>query len=143
MGSARPTRVTIGIPKAMVFPEPVGAWPHTSRPAQPSGMVRAWIGSGFSMPWAAKVAASGPGTSRSMKETDIVFDCSGIRFHQRWINGSGLTRRTHPETLIRRRRNCAERPRSRADEPANPVNVPRRTADGHQQDKSHDTTPSG
>ena len=37
--SARPTRSTSGMPKAMVLPEPVGALPQTSRPASRSGMV--------------------------------------------------------------------------------------------------------
>ncbi len=37
-------------PKASVFPEPVGAMPHTSRPASASGRVAAWIGKGRSIP---------------------------------------------------------------------------------------------
>ena len=47
---ARSTRSTIGMPKARVLPEPVGARPQTSRPARPSAMVSSWIGKGASMP---------------------------------------------------------------------------------------------
>ena len=45
-GGARPwpTRATMGMPKAMVLPEPVGALPQRSRPARASGRVMAWMG---------------------------------------------------------------------------------------------------
>src|SRR3954454_23743370 len=50
------------MPKASVFPEPVGARPQTSRPASASGMVAAWIGNGSTMPSAASAATRSSGT---------------------------------------------------------------------------------
>lgn len=35
---------------AAVFPVPVAAHPHTSRPCRATGMVAAWIGVGLSYP---------------------------------------------------------------------------------------------
>ena len=45
-GRGRPSRASIGRPKASVLPEPVWPRPRTSRPASASGMVAAWIGNG-------------------------------------------------------------------------------------------------
>ena len=39
LGAELAVRTMRGMPKAMVFPEPVGARPHMSRPANPSGIV--------------------------------------------------------------------------------------------------------
>ena len=43
---------TIGIAKASVLPEPVGALASTSWPASAAGIVRVWIWKGDSIPWA-------------------------------------------------------------------------------------------
>ena len=41
-----PTRINKGSPNASVLPDPVLAFPHTSRPAVASGMVKDWTGKG-------------------------------------------------------------------------------------------------
>ena len=46
-GRAREIRLSSGTPNAIVLPDPVGARPHTSRPALTSGMVAAWISNGL------------------------------------------------------------------------------------------------
>ena len=56
-----------GIPKAMVLPEPVGARPQRSRPAQPSATVRVWMAKGARIPRAFSVETSSAGTPRSAK----------------------------------------------------------------------------
>src|SRR4029079_9209528 len=40
-----------GKPNASVLPEPVCAWPMTSRPSTSAGMVPAWMGVGTSICW--------------------------------------------------------------------------------------------
>ena len=64
---ARPTRASSGRPNAMVLPEPVGALPHTSRPARASGMVAAWTGNGSVIPSSSRRAHRRAGTPRSAK----------------------------------------------------------------------------
>ena len=56
-----------GRPKARVLPEPVLALPHTSRPAMPSGMVRAWTGKGAVMPCDGRTATSSGATPSCSK----------------------------------------------------------------------------
>ena len=56
-----------GRPKARVLPDPVLALPQTSRPAMPSGMVRAWTGKGAVMPWEGRTATSSGATPSSSK----------------------------------------------------------------------------
>src|SRR6186713_2836827 len=60
-------RASSGRPKAMVLPEPVGALPHTSRPARPSGTVTAWTGKGSVMPSSSRRAHRCAGTPRAAK----------------------------------------------------------------------------
>ena len=43
-----------GTPKARVFPDPVLALPHTSRPARASATVIDWMAKVVVMPWAGK-----------------------------------------------------------------------------------------
>ena len=45
-GLARSRRASIGSPNASVLPDPVGARPHTSRPASASGIAAVWISKG-------------------------------------------------------------------------------------------------
>ncbi len=56
------------IPNASVLPEPVGALPHTSRPARASGRVMAWIGNGEVMPLASSADTMSEGTPSTAKE---------------------------------------------------------------------------
>ena len=49
-GPARPALATSGIPKASVFPDPVGARPQMSCPAKASARTAAWISKGSVMP---------------------------------------------------------------------------------------------
>jgi len=46
------------IPNAMVFPEPVGALPQTSRPFSPGGIVSTWISVGSEISRCASEAMS-------------------------------------------------------------------------------------
>jgi hypothetical protein len=50
------------------LPEPVGAFPQTSRPASASGMVMAWIGNGDVIPFASRAATMSEGTPSTAKE---------------------------------------------------------------------------
>ena len=59
---------TIGMPKASVLPDPVGALPQISRPARAAGMVAVWMGSGLVMPSFSKRALMSADTPRSEKE---------------------------------------------------------------------------
>jgi hypothetical protein len=59
---------TIGMPKASVLPEPVGALPQMSLPASAAGMVADWMGSGLVMPNFSKRALMSAETPRSEKE---------------------------------------------------------------------------
>src|SRR5690349_7637208 len=66
-GADRVTRATMGTPKAMVLPEPVGALPHRSRPASAGGMVTTWMGNASVMPRSASAVAIASGTPREAK----------------------------------------------------------------------------
>ncbi len=57
------------MPKARVFPEPVGARPQTSWPASASTSVAAWIGKAASIPRLCKPRTRSSGTPRSENET--------------------------------------------------------------------------
>ena len=61
-------RATAPIPKASVLPEPVGAFPHTSRPARASGMVMHWMGNGSVIDVRLSAATMSEGTPRSANE---------------------------------------------------------------------------
>jgi len=98
--AARPRRVTSGIPKAMVLPEPVGARPQTSRPAQPSGEGQSLDGERGVDPRAARVAASGAGTQGSMKGEDMVVRNAPVLCPPGGEVGQ-VSRGEGPETLIR------------------------------------------
>src|ERR1700733_551369 len=54
-------------PNASVLPAPVGALPHTSRPARESGRVAAWIGKGVVMPRCLRAVVSASETPSSSK----------------------------------------------------------------------------
>ncbi len=54
-------RASIGKPNASVLPPPVCARPSTSRPARTSGIARAWIANGASMPFFDSASTSGFG----------------------------------------------------------------------------------
>ena len=56
------------MPKARVLPDPVGAFPHTSRPARASGSVMVWIGNGDVMPLASSADTMSDGTPSTAKE---------------------------------------------------------------------------
>ena len=58
---ARSMRAMSGTPNAMVLPEPVGARPHTSRPARASGIVAAWMSNGCVIPPFASAATRSAG----------------------------------------------------------------------------------
>src|ERR1700733_5115145 len=58
----------MGRAKANVLPEPVGAWPKTSRPESASGTVAAWIGSGSVIPSVVRRSTTRVLTPRSRKE---------------------------------------------------------------------------
>ena len=62
-----PARTSIGMPKAIVLPEPVSALPVTSRPARASLIVSAWMGKGVMMPWARSAVTMASGTPRASK----------------------------------------------------------------------------
>ena len=79
LGAARPTRRTSGMPKAMVLPDPVGARPQRSRPAQPSARVRVWMAKGARIPRAFRVETSSGGTPRSAKVVVMLIANSGVR----------------------------------------------------------------
>src|SRR5512140_391321 len=69
---ARGTRSTIGIPKASVLPEPVGARPEMSRPARASRIAAAWIGQGAVLPRLTSASMRSAETPRSAKLVDTV-----------------------------------------------------------------------
>src|SRR3712207_8528199 len=61
----------IGRPKAAVLPEPVWAWPMTSRPSSIGGMACSWMGLGRPYPtsWrASSVCADSPGSAKGVTE---------------------------------------------------------------------------
>ena len=68
---AAAVRISIGSPKASVWPDPVSARPRTSRPASPSGRVWAWMGRGVVMPRAVSAAVKAEGTPSSAKELAV------------------------------------------------------------------------
>src|SRR5215204_2118663 len=57
----------IGIPKAAVLPEPVCAWPITSRPSRSGGTPCSWIGDGVSYPTSSSACRTGAERPRSVK----------------------------------------------------------------------------
>ncbi len=86
----------IGMPKASVLPEPVGALPQMSRPANAAGMVAVWMGSGLVMPNFCRRALISAETPRSVKEVMTKLQSSDerptrMKFRtgpaERWFNG--------------------------------------------------------
>ena len=75
-GFAVVTRTAIGMPNARVLPEPVGARPQRSRPAQPSAMVRVWMGNGSVMPRRSSVVTRSGGTPRPVNPAGVMVDMS-------------------------------------------------------------------
>src|SRR5204862_4795331 len=69
---------TIGRPKAMVLPDPVGAFASTSRPARASGRTRAWIRKGSTMPRAASVCSTAALTPSAWKLFNCLFDSYSV-----------------------------------------------------------------
>src|ERR1700737_2518160 len=65
----------MGSPKASVFPDPVFALPQMSRPASTSGIVRAWIGKGESMPSAASAATRSGETPSVSNVAKLLLRC--------------------------------------------------------------------
>src|ERR1019366_10016651 len=95
---------TMGMPKASVLPEPVGALPQMSRPASAAGMVAVWIGSGLVMPNFCSRALMSAETPRSVKEAMTKLHSSDERptrmmFRtgpaERWLNGGTHDSRVH------------------------------------------------
>src|SRR2546426_11084478 len=69
--SAVVVRSTIGRANASVFPDPVGDFSSTSRPARASGRTRGWIRNGSWVERAARAAAAGGGTPKSREELGL------------------------------------------------------------------------
>src|SRR3954447_24392056 len=55
------------MPNAIVLPDPVGARPHTSRPASASGSVADWTGNGVVMPRDSRPPVMRAGTPSAAK----------------------------------------------------------------------------
>ena len=62
------SRASTPRPKARVLPDPVGALPHTSRPASRLGSVATWIGNGIRMPSRSSTATRAGGTPRAAND---------------------------------------------------------------------------
>src|SRR3954469_17905244 len=65
--SSGSTYSIIGSPKAAVLPEPVWAWPITSRPSRSGGTACSWMGDGFSYPTSSSACRTGAERPRSAK----------------------------------------------------------------------------
>ncbi len=101
LGDDRVTRLTMGMPKAMVLPDPVGALPHRSLPARASGMVATWMGNGSSIPRSARVRAIASGTPREAKVVDMVAELLRATTARISVAGAG-PRRWSRSTAISR-----------------------------------------
>ena len=92
-----PSRVltSVGMPKAMVLPEPVGARPQRSRPARASGMVAACTSKALVMPRSSSAATMRAGTPRSAKDGAVDSFCKGVSLDQGcWMAHSTVWCRT-------------------------------------------------
>ena len=72
-GAARSAVCNSGRPNASVLPDPVLAFPHTSRPARASAMVIAWIGNGSLIERSARAATNSGASPRASKV--VVMQC--------------------------------------------------------------------
>ena len=92
------TASTSGIPKASVFPDPVGALPETSRPAIASTMVADWMGKGWVIPRRRKTSTRSFGRPSWAKE---VVGASAPRTVEDNLGLRSLGRALQPKEWIR------------------------------------------
>ena len=102
---ARPSciRCSTGRPKARVLPEPVLAFPHTSRPARASGMVSSWTGKGAVIPRSDRTPTISSASPRSANVMAVVV--VGHLLLDRGSKEEGVARcvgRNHPSSATDR-----------------------------------------
>ena len=125
-----------GSPKARVLPEPVLAFPHTSRPARMSGMVISWMAKAVSMPRSARAwqmsSVQRRGMSKVVVMSSVALSMIGPEYRSpasRGRNQHGLARATARSAQRPGLRGHAgaraSLPRAAVD-PAGPLATPRR-----------------